>query len=172
MFGWIDAATFFSCRRLRYSFLTSCELWIGLAVGKILSRKNLRVKYSEIGLSAGLRVLPGIDSRKIVGGDLAHVASLRFLKSSVKVVRHRNGEFFCGRLWKKGGLERPQEAPSVPAFPWRALSIPDQLELEPLSAHASQGLTMTVWAFLDIATVSVVLPRDDSTVRAWEIWPC
>jgi hypothetical protein len=26
-----------------------------------------------------------------------------FLKSSVKVVRHRNRDSFCGRLWKKEG---------------------------------------------------------------------
>src|SRR5208282_5746642 len=34
-------------------------------------------------------------------GNRAHVASLRFLKFSVKVVRHKNRGFFCGRLWKK-----------------------------------------------------------------------
>ena len=43
-----------------------------------------------------------------VGRALAHVASLLFLKSSVKVVRHKNWEFSCGGLWKKtvgGGVE-------------------------------------------------------------------
>lgn len=50
--------------------------------------------------------MPGIGSWKIVRGALAHVESLLFLKSSVKVVRHRNGESCCGRLWKKN-VRRP-----------------------------------------------------------------
>ena len=34
---------------------------------------------------------------------LAHVASLRFPEFSVKVARHTNWDYFCGRLWKKVG---------------------------------------------------------------------
>ena len=32
-----------------------------------------------------------------------HVSSLRFLESSVKVVRHKKGVFVCGWLWKRTG---------------------------------------------------------------------
>ena len=52
-----------------------------------------------------------------VGRALAHVARLLFLKSSVKVVRHKNREFSCGGLWKKtvgGGVEN---VPCVAGFP-------------------------------------------------------
>jgi hypothetical protein len=31
------------------------------------------------------------------------MASLRFPEFSVKVVRHKNWEYFCGRLWKSLG---------------------------------------------------------------------
>ena len=35
-----------------------------------------------------------------VGRAFAHPSSLRFLEFSVKVVRHRIGKTFCGRLWE------------------------------------------------------------------------
>ena len=34
-------------------------------------------------------------------GAFAHSFRVRFWKFSVKVVRHRNGKYFCGRLWKR-----------------------------------------------------------------------
>ena len=36
-----------------------------------------------------------------VRGDHAHRTSLRFLKFSVKVVRHKDGLYFVASLWKK-----------------------------------------------------------------------
>lgn len=42
-----------------------------------------------------------IGGEKIGGVALAHWASLRFVDFSVKVVRHKIGESFCGRLWKR-----------------------------------------------------------------------
>jgi hypothetical protein len=49
----------------------------------------------------GSRSPLGIGGRRNVGRALAHVSSLRVLKSSVKVVRHKGWNSFCGRLWKK-----------------------------------------------------------------------
>jgi hypothetical protein len=50
----------------------------------------------------------GIGRGEVDGRALAHVASLLFLKSSGKVVRHTEWDSCCGRLWKTivgGGLD-------------------------------------------------------------------
>jgi hypothetical protein len=50
-----------------------------------------------------------------VGRALAHVASLLFLKSSVKVVRHKERVFLLWRVVeKKEGLEAPQKMSRLP----------------------------------------------------------
>lgn len=41
------------------------------------------------------------ESRELVPRGFAHRSSLRFLKFSVKVARHREWESCCGSLWKK-----------------------------------------------------------------------
>ena len=53
--------------------------------GLALCAEPLRGSLAENGVEDLSRMLP----------------SLRFPESSVKVVRHRSGEFFCGRLWKR-----------------------------------------------------------------------
>lgn len=45
-----------------------------------------------------------VDGRDLVDRVHAHVASLLFLESSVKVVRHKDGVSCCGSLWKKDGF--------------------------------------------------------------------
>ena len=51
------------------------------------------------------------------GRALAHVASVRFLKFSVKVVRHKDGLYFVGSLWKKTMWRiRPSDGSVIPIF--------------------------------------------------------
>ena len=48
-----------------------------------------------------------------VGTAFAHPSTLRFLEFSVKVVRHRIGKSFCGRLWETNGwMLIPQPIPT------------------------------------------------------------
>ena len=47
-FDWIDLPIFFSSVSLNYSFLMTCGAWIWRGPGKILSRKDLHLKYSGI----------------------------------------------------------------------------------------------------------------------------
>ena len=49
----------------------------------------------------GIGAAQFMSDTELVGRARAHVASVRFLEFSVKVVRHRNGIYFGGGLWKK-----------------------------------------------------------------------
>jgi len=96
-----------------------CARFFFGVVGKILMAKGLRARGREI---AGQNLEPQGLTAKIfwnkglalcaepLRGSLAENGleelsrihpSLRFPESSVKVVRHRSGKFFCGRLWKR-----------------------------------------------------------------------
>ena len=66
--------------------------------------KNLMVRSSFVCKAlenVGRGAAAGIASGKRVGRAFAHPFSLRFPEFSVKVVRHRIGKIFCGRLWKR-----------------------------------------------------------------------
>ena len=60
-----------------------------------------------------MRAVEGIGRRELAGRALAHVASLLFLKSSAKVVRHTEWDFLLWKAvekdgWGAGNMSRPR----------------------------------------------------------------
>jgi len=116
-----------------------------------------------------LKAVSGIGRRDLLGREFAHVASLRFLKLSVKVVRHKNGISCCGRLWRTSvspvrGLAHHRVSVRigvrpVPGFPHLHLRLP------PFAKSAKDG---PPYCIADVGKIKSLghPPRNDSAAES------